>query len=92
MSDDDKAAAITELGYTCPCKLASGDWAGLRPMTFTVGLFVGIDLDSYRERYCYPTASSALAALLTWNGAGDPPGPWIKNKGRGIDRANPNRE
>jgi hypothetical protein len=34
----------------------------------------------YTERYCYPSVPAALAAMRAWDGAGDPPGPWIKEK------------
>lgn len=80
---------ITAHGYMAPRQLPNGDWIALTPFLFTVGLVVGIDEFSYRTRFCYPDFKSALAALLLWDGNGDPPGPWIKEKGR-VERTNPN--
>lgn len=79
---------INQLGYSRPKLLATGEWAGLHPMIFTVGLFVGIDKNFYRTRYCYPDLLSAIKGLEEWDGHGDPPGPWIKQKPE--DRSNPN--
>jgi len=49
---------------------------------------VGLDETGYRTRFCYEDKRTALFALLTWDGRGDPPGPWIKEKGR-VERNNP---
>ena len=82
-------------GYVMLRKLPSGEWAALRKFMFTIGLVVGLDLCGYRTRYCYASPVQAFAALQRWDGQGDPPGPWIKEKGRGLDgsardRNNPN--
>ena len=45
----------------------------------------------YRTRFCYPTRAQAQEALVAWDGQGDPPGAWIKEKGPGVERSNPNR-
>lgn len=51
---------------------------------FTCGLLTDVTFDGltydYRARYCYPLASDAMKALITWDGEGDPPGHWIKEK------------
>jgi hypothetical protein len=51
---------------------------------FTVGLLTHATFDypcyRYAARYCYPTLAEAKEALATWDGKGDPPGPWIKEK------------
>jgi hypothetical protein len=60
---------------------ATGEYAGVRQMGYTGGLHVGLTDAGYAWRYCYPTAKQALEALAVWDGAGDPPGPWIKLKG-----------
>jgi hypothetical protein len=44
-------------------------------------LCVGLDEIGYRTRFCYPDFLSASLALSQWDGRGDPPGPWIKEKG-----------
>lgn len=47
---------------------------------YTTGLFVGLTDIGYDRRYCYEHAKDAIVAVLTWDGRGDPPGPWIKEK------------
>jgi hypothetical protein len=79
---------LKELGYLFVRQLPTGEWAGLMRMMFTVGLFVGLDETGYRTRFCYERADQAWIALVTWDGTGDPCGPWIKEKGR-VDRHNP---
>lgn len=34
-------------------------------------------------RYCYENYRDAQNALMAWDGEGDPPGPWIKEKPSG---------
>jgi hypothetical protein len=79
---------LADLGYAHVQMLPSGEWAGIESMMFTTGLFVGLDRLGYRTRFCYPDRASAEAALKKWDGFGDPPGPWIKEKGE-VDRPNP---
>jgi len=73
--------------------LKNGVIAGISPMAFTVGLFVGLNFEEtslppYRTRYCFHTFKEALEALEEWDGTGDPPRNWIKQKPE--DRNNPN--
>lgn len=82
-------AEAMEVGYTLARELPSGKTAGIRSMFATVGLFVGLDHWGYDLRYCYEHAADAILALAVWDGAGDPPGPWIKKKGSGFDELNP---
>ena len=35
---------------------------------------------NYDARYCYPIERDALHDLREWDGKGDPPGDWIKEK------------
>lgn len=60
-----------------------GDCAVQR-FIYTCGLLVGLELNpftnDYKARYCYETAAEAIHALDTWDGTGDPPGDWIKEK------------
>lgn len=84
-------ARIQRLGpYPLVVLLESGEYATVQRMFYTFALLVGLDDTGYRTRYCYPDAMSALQVLWTWCGHGDPPGPWIVEKGRG-DRRNPHR-
>lgn len=78
---------VEALGYFNAHQLPTGEWAALLKMIYTVALFVGIDETGWRTRFCYPTAFDAGIALLSWDGQGDPPGPWIKEKPG--DRPNP---
>ncbi len=60
-----------------------GDCAVQR-FIYTCGLLTAVNFDSifieYNARYCYNTAREACEALETWDGIGDPPGDWIKEK------------
>ena len=68
-----------------PC----GGICGVQRFLYTGGLVVGLDFDSYRGRYCYETVEQALQALAAWDGAGDPPGKWIKYKAADQERLGP---
>lgn len=83
------AEQARELGYFIARELPSGKTAAVRPMFYTWGLFVGLDPVGYEVRYCYEDGGIALAALMEWDGEGDPPGPWVKKKGSGFDMLNP---
>lgn len=80
---------IADLGYEYARLLPTGEWVALNRFLFTVGLLVGIDRVGYRTRFCYPSWRTAMDALMVWDGTGDPPGRWIKEKGRGVERDNP---
>lgn len=70
-------------GYNPVRALPTGQVIGVADMLFTTGLFVGIDEYGYSHRFCYATRSQAEQALREWDGTGDPPGPWIKEKPSG---------
>ena len=89
-SDKKFTDRMLEEGYLLPHKLPTGKWVGCLQMNYTGGLFVGLDESGYEKRYCYQTIYGAMVASLEWDGEGDPPGNWIKEKGNGIDRINPN--
>lgn len=59
-------------------------------MAFTVGLFYGMDAQTYQGRYCYESLFEAIEALVQWDGNGDPTGDWVKHKGVGGEYSNPN--
>lgn len=61
----------------------------LRRFIFTTGLVVGLNEFVYESRYCYQHFSDARRALNEWDGTGDPSYGWIKHKGDGPDRVNP---
>ena len=37
--------------------------------------------EGYTRGFCFPKDGSAIEAAKTWDGEGDPPGPWIKEVG-----------
>ena len=87
---------VIEFGYFEPRVLPTGELAALNKLLFTVGVLTGIDKFGYRCRWCYANAEAASSALQAWDGRGDPPGPWIKQKGRNdageaVDRSNPSQ-
>ncbi len=61
-------------------KLSNGTIIAVGKMAFTVALYVGLEDNFYERRYCYESLTDALTALVQWDGVGDPPGPWIKEK------------
>lgn len=71
-------------------ELPDGRRAAVVSYLFTAGLCVGIDDEgvSHKTRYCYATETEAQIALDKWDGFGDPPGCWIKQKPE--ERTNPN--
>lgn len=81
-------------------KEVNGKVYGLYKFAFTVGLMCDLKLDSlfggmlivtYKHRYCYSYANldECLLALKVYEGIGDPIGSWVKQKGGGVDRVNP---
>lgn len=91
----EREARILELGdgnYS-HLRVIDGQVCGLGRFIFTWAVMVDMGEDigaaPCRRRYCYEHWAQALAALLTWDGAGDPPGPWIKMKGIEGERLGP---
>ncbi len=66
------------------CVLDSGRVLCIRRFIYTWGLHVDVKFDGgfidFSARYCYERIDGATAALLTWDGNGDPPGMWVKEK------------
>ena len=73
-------AYLNTQGYTHCILLTTGELAGIMPMLYTTGLFVGLTEAGWRTRFCYEHRNDAIAALDAWDGHGDPPGAWIKEK------------
>jgi hypothetical protein len=83
LKGSDRARLVARLnseGYTRCIVLPTGELAGIHEMLFTWGIFVGLDDIGWRSRFCYEHKQDAIAALDKWDGKGDPPGPWIKEK------------
>lgn len=51
---------------------------------FTCGLLTELTFTEwtydFSARYCFDSPTEALRALVSWDGVGDPPGEWIKEK------------
>jgi|ERR1041384_7816981 hypothetical protein len=79
-------------GYFAVRQLPDGRWIGLQRFLFTFGLCVDLNErhGGYETRFCYEIeyAEDAVDAVMKWDGTGDPPGRWLKQKG-GIERMNP---
>lgn len=88
MNDTEFIAIMRSFGYINVRKLPNGVWIGVARMIYTAGLLVGLTIEGYSGRYCYPTLLDATDAVKLWDGNGDPPGPWIKYKGDGGERLN----
>lgn len=71
---------LNENGYTHIKAMQDGTCCAIQRQLFTVGLFVGITRGGWQRRYCYEREYDAREALIQWDGTGDPPGPWIKEK------------
>lgn len=70
--------------------MPNGQWVATAWLFYTTGLFVGLTSEGYATKYCYEKDVDAIHAAETWDGVGDPPGPWIKRKGLGEeDRLGP---
>lgn len=83
-----KAKALLADGYS-DILIVGGRVCGVKRFNFTTALVVGINEVTYERRYCYEHREHARAALLVWDGAEHPSGPWVKCKGAGIDLFNP---
>jgi hypothetical protein len=79
ISDDQ----LYQEGYCAVRMLPSGVRIGVIPMLYTGALCVGISKFGYERRFCYGDLAEAVLALETWDGKGDPPGAWIKEKPSG---------
>ena len=77
--DKEGMKALYAEGY-CSLREIDGTLCGVMRMLFTTGLFVGLSATAWERRYCYEQFDDAVEALHHWDGKGDPPGPWIKEK------------
>lgn len=80
---------LQEQGYLMPRRLPDGRWVAVQRFMFTWGLMVGLDECGYQTRFCYAQSMDAVHACQYWDGTDDPPGPWIKEKGRDGERNGP---
>ena len=78
--DKDLTDVLRENGYIAWRQMPDGTMNGVLKYLFTYGLMVGLDLTGYKRRYCYENIRDAMLACVSWDGTGDPPGPWIAEK------------
>jgi len=89
ISDEAFIALMASMGYLGTRKLPTGEWAAVSTdFIYTYDLCVGLDETGNRTRFLYRLKEDALMALEDWDGKGDPPGKWLKEKGR-TERWNP---
>lgn len=83
---------LTDMGYT-DLRIVRGKVCGIARFDLVCGLAVGLDLSGCDAVYTFENELEARAALAAWDGAGHPPGPWIRMSGlaRGcmVDLRNP---
>jgi hypothetical protein len=69
---------------------------GIKRFMYTHGILSQLNPDNlftwFYGRWCYPDFDSAKKALEQWDGAGDPPGDWIKYKGVDCERHHPSHK
>jgi hypothetical protein len=66
----------------------NGSICCLAPFMFTVGLITKVNHTGYFARFCFENPLDAMKAIQLWDGRGDPPGPWLKQK-TPVERHNP---
>ena len=81
MTEDEFIKMLEGHGYRNVRRLPTGEWAGNMRFMFTVAIVTGLDDVGYRCRWCYGSMNEAHAALILWDGQGNPPGRWLKQKG-----------
>lgn len=79
---------LSQEGYTALKFVPGRGQCGLTRMYLTIALCYGLDGESYIGKYCFHTKTEARRSLDKWDGSGDPPGNWIKHKGK--EYRNPN--
>jgi hypothetical protein len=90
MTKEQLKTAMELEGYKYLREIPGHGLCGMRRFIFTVGLIVGLNEFDFEGRYCYEGYNECTAAIMTWDGQGDPPGPWIKYKGKKREYSNPN--
>lgn len=67
---------------------ATNEFCGIQEMIYTTDLVTGMNDFGFENKYCYEKKQDAMEALFVWDGLEDPPGPWIKAKGREKHNSN----
>lgn len=87
---DDIGEYLIGLGYAAPKEITEGRVAALLPFLFTTAIVtVTRERDGFRygyeDRWCYHTFHAAFAALMAWDGTGEPAG-WHRHPDSGRRR------
>jgi hypothetical protein len=80
---------VAEAGFLHATVRGASGICAVQDFLYTGALVVGIDPLGHRGRYCYESLDLARAALESWDGTGDPPGPWLKFKSASCERIGP---
>lgn len=75
-------------GSCVACKdLGDGEYCAVKRLIYHYTMIRGYigDKDGYFDQYCYHRGEDAVAAVLLWNGQGDPVG-WFRNPRTGRRR------
>lgn len=83
-------AHLAEMWNAILIRSTNGKVIAVCRFIYTTGILVGVTEHGYDHRYCFPNYADALEAFAKWDGAGDPPGNWIKRKGADGEYSNPN--
>ena len=87
---EDVLRTIRENGYEMPKEVPGNGVCVIAQFAYTWAVMTDLSAMDYGRRYCFEHKDDAVASLLSWEGTGHTPGPWIKCKGDGIDLLNPN--
>lgn len=94
MIKEEFSQTLEAMGYLIPLEIPGRGVCAIMRQLFTVAIVYGIDEHGFEGRYCYPSMQQAIFAfsdwIYDWDGIGDPPGDWIKHKGRAGEWGNPN--
>lgn len=83
-----------DIGYEYTRRLADGRIIGIARMRLSMAIHIstGIVGESYRYLYNLDHTQDAINDVQNWDGTGDPPGLWVKKKGKDFDILNPRWE
>lgn len=87
MEETELIKELRSQGYFAFKQTSDKGLCGIFKFIFTYGICYGLDAGGCIGRYCFENVLDAILALDSWDGTGDPPGRWIKHKGK-IEYAN----
>lgn len=72
--------------YIAIRELADGRVIGIHRLIGHWSLHVDVDFFGYADSFCYMKLADITQDFETWDGQGDPPGPWHRNPRTGRRR------